>query len=302
VDASIAQRLAAAEHRIAVTGATGWFGRVTLDLLAVALGAEAFHARVDAYAGRPREIEVAGVGPVEARSLDELRGADWILHYAFRTRDCVAELGAEEYVAANLAITRRMLDVLEQGKVGGLFYTSSGAAATPDLDANPYGALKRLDELALGAACEKAEATCVIARVFNVSGPHMTKPHLYALGDLILRAHAEQPLEVRARGSVIRSYVAVEDVVQLAFVLLLDGASASFNTVGDRVVEVEELADVVRTALGRPELPIERRRDPSAPEDRYVGDGQRIAELATHYGLEFVPLDEQVRATARSLS
>jgi UDP-glucuronate decarboxylase len=301
VDAGLAERLRSTGHRIAVTGATGWFGRVTLDLLARALGPDAFRERVVAYVGTPREIEVAGVGAVPARSLDALEPAEWLLHYGYRTRDKVAQLGQEAYVVENLGITRRVLDVLESGEVRGLFYTSTGAAAHPDLDANPYGALKRLDELVLHWTCGEVGAACVIARVFSVSGPHMTKPELYALGDLIMRASAGEPLEVRARGPVVRSYVAVGDVVQLALALLLDGESTQFDATGDRAVEVEELAGAVRTALGQPDLPIVRERDPAVPEDRYVGDPQRIVELSARHGLSLAPLDDQIRATARSL-
>lgn len=292
----LAQRLAAGDERIAVTGATGWFGRVTLDLLGRALGPTAFAARVRAHASRPRRVVVAGgVGEVDVRALEALEPADVVAHYAFLTKDLVAVRGVEAFVAANLAISRRVADAVR----GGLFYTSSGAAREPDVDTNPYGALKRLDELALPAA---APGACVVARVFNVSGPHMTKPELYALGDLILAARQGRALCIGAQGDVVRSYVAVGDVVAVGLSQVLAGEGAFFETAGERAVEIEELARVVRTSLDRDDLPIERTRDPTAPSNVYVGDGRALRDLAARHGIALATLEEQVAQSVRWLA
>lgn len=299
---SIAERLASSEQRIAVTGATGWFGRVTLDLLGQALGPKSFHERVAAYASRARTVEVEGVGEIQAKAFDQLESTDWLLHYAFLTQDRAQELGTETFVTENLKIMRRILDLIEEGELDGLFYTSSGAARQPDIDANPYGALKRLDEIALQTVCQQVATPCVVARVFNVSGPHMTKPELYALGDLILRAQAGRTLEINARQKVVRSFVAVRDVVTLAIALLLDSESAVFETSGEQEVEIEELAERVRATLGVPELQIKRKLEPGAVENRYVGRPEEFARLAARYNLTLTPLEQQIRETTEALS
>lgn len=200
----------------------------------------------------------------------------------------------------NVAISARVLDVL--GAARGVLYLSSGAVYQPGgIDENPYAALKRMDELAFRQASRDAGARCAVARVFNVAGPYMTKPELYALGDFIARARAHEPIVIRAVGRVERSYVLAADVVTVALSWLLDGRGPDevvFDTAGDEVVEVEDLARRVASVLGVPDLPVERTLEPGAPADVYVGDGTRFAQLAAAYGSSLASLNDQIAATA----
>jgi len=296
------RRLEESGHRIAVTGATGWFGRVTLDLLAAALGPEAFRSRVAVYASRRRQLQVVGVGDVEARPLAELEPAEVVLHYAFVTRTQIPADEFDAFVAANVAITARILDAVRSGGVRGLFVTSSGSAQRPDLAVNPYGALKALDELAFPEACRRTGASCVVARVFNVAGAHMTRPDAYALGSLVRQVQAGEALRIAAAGAVVRSYAGIEEIVSVALGELLDGRDGCFETGGAHRVEIGELAEVVRRVLGREDLPIERRRDPQAPDSVYAGDPARLRELAARHGIGLRGLEELVAATAEGLS
>ncbi len=290
-----------------MTGATGWLGRVTLDLLREALGPDAFERRVTAYASRARRVD-----GIDVRALATLGDADpvadVILHYAFATRELAAEQGLEAYVAGNIEVSMHVLRALRAGGVRGFFYTSSGAVydaagrLETDLRANPYGALKHLDELAFGAACRAAGSGCAIARVFNVSGPHMLKPRLFALGDLVLRAQAGEPLVVRARHPVRRSFVAAADVAALGLSLALAGEDACFDTAGERVVELGELAELVREQVADATLPIQRDYDPSGPADEYVGRSGEMAALAGRHDVPLASLGRQIRDTAAGLA
>ncbi|MDQ3723746.1 MAG: NAD(P)-dependent oxidoreductase [Actinomycetota bacterium] len=303
----LAGRLRDGEERIAVTGATGWLGRVTLDLLREAMGSAAFGRRVSAYASRARAVD-----GIEVQALAALGAADpppdVIVHYAFVTREQAGkqELGA--YVAANLEISLEVLRALGRGGVRGFFYTSSGAVydaagrLETDLHANPYGALKHLDELAFAQACQVAGTGCAIARVFNVSGPHMAKPRLFALGDLVLCALAGEPLLVRARHPVRRSFVAAADVAALGLSLALAGEDALFDTAGERVVELGELATLVAAEIAAGTLPVHRDPDPQAPAHEYVGRAGEMAGLARRHGVQLASLEQQIRDTASGLN
>lgn len=301
--------LLAGDERFAITGATGWFGRTALDLLDDVLQEQAGD-RVTAYASRSSTVRTARGRSVTVRPLSELADgpepATHLLHFAFLTRDRTAQLGVPEYVQQNLQITLAMLQAIALTRPRGLFTASSGAVydraggLTVDLSTNAYGALKRLDELALRQAVTDVGGTPVVARVFNVAGRGITKPDLYALGSLITMAHSGGPLQVRARGRVLRSYMGVDEVIALGLWAMLSDEPAVFDSAGD-VVEVGELAHLVATLHDLPVGAIERALEAGQPEDRYTGDPRQIQDLAQRSGLRLRPLSELVIETSQWL-
>jgi nucleoside-diphosphate-sugar epimerase len=103
---------------------------------------------------------------------------------------------------------------------------------------------------------------------------------------------------------VERSYVYVGDVIALALARMLDNEPAPpvFDTVGERVVEVGELDELIREKCGRPETSVQRPPvDETQPTDRYVGD---IATMRRACGLPQLALrrlSQQVELTAKFL-
>jgi len=288
----------------------------TLELLHAR--GEIARSRVAAYASRERELRLRDgttvpAWPLAALPQDGVGGAT-LLHFAYRTREQATAEGAAQYVRDNVAITATVVDAIQRAAPAGVLLPSSGAVYTPggggaqatDLVANPYGTLKHLDELAFSALCVRTGAPLAIVRVFNVSGPHILKPGSFALGSLITAALAGEPLVVRARGTVTRSFVAIGDLVAVALAWLADQdrgtTSVTFDTAGDEAVEVGALAERVRRVLERDDLPIERSLDPAAPTDEYVGDGTAMRALAERYGIVMTSLDDQIRATAGDLA
>jgi nucleoside-diphosphate-sugar epimerase len=300
---------------IALTGATGWFGAAALDLLYEALGDEA-PARVVGYASAERVVVAADGRAVRVRPLDSLLAQDpsptTLLHCAFLTREKVAALGIDSYVSQNVAITATVCGAIAKHRPrhvvamsSGAVYSSTGGdqsgGLVSDLRADPYGTLKHVDELALRTAARDVGGICVIPRVFSVAGARMTKPGLYALGSMIGMAIAGGPIEVRARGPVLRSYCGVDEVVALALWAALSGHAAVFDTRGT-VVEVGELASVVAEVHGLDASLVRRTWDREVGADRYVGDGRLMEELAEEAGLTMRSLPDLVRETSDWLS
>lgn len=296
--------------RIAVTGATGWLGSVAMDLLYEALGDRA-PSRVTGYASRARQVAVADGRAAEVLPLAEIAvqdpGPTTILHFGFLTRDRIAVLGVDAYTSQNLAITATVLGAIETHRPRHVVVASSGAVRSStgryvsDLRADPYGTLKHIDELAFQAAVRRVGGTCVIPRVFSVAGPRMTKPSLYALGSMIQMAAAGGPVAVQARGPVYRSYCGVDEVVALALWLAHKGRDTVFDS-GGTVVEMGDLAQVVAQVHGLAPDAVERTWDPSAPAERYVGDGRAMEGLAAEAGMALRPLPDLVRQTSAWLN
>ena len=115
-------------------------------------GARALRRDVIACASTAQPIDIGSPhGPVHAVALDELdavRDADGLIHLAFLTRDRVAAVGLERYIAVNREITARVATCIDRHPGMPILTTSSGAAAVfdgaeVDLKGNPYAALKQ---------------------------------------------------------------------------------------------------------------------------------------------------------------
>jgi nucleoside-diphosphate-sugar epimerase len=263
--------------------------------------------QIEAFASRPRTLELDAGPTLEVRPLSELTETahDVLLHYAYVTREYVATHGLDAYVAENLAITATVCEAMRVQRPRAILHSSSGAAATAagDLRADPYGVLKQLDEHTLRGAARDARARCVTLRVYNVAGPWIDKS-AFAVADIIAQVAAGGPVKIRARHAVRRSYVDVEDLALLALALTCaDGLDDDLrlDTAGEEVVEVEELARRICSVLGQPDLPIERTFLPDAPVDDYTADGTRFHQLARDLGVPLRGLDEQLRRTAEYL-
>lgn len=235
---------------------------------------------------------------------------DVLLHFAYVTREFAADRGVPDYVMANLAITAQVLDAIRNSPPRFLGYASSGAARAAmdagrlDVCDDPYGTLKVLDELALRRAMQDAGGRSLVLRVFNASGRWLAKPGAFALSDIIQQVHAGGPVIIKARHGVVRSYVDVEDLARAMIASALDitgPVDEVIETAGQEEVEVGELAERVRTVLGRPEVDIVRDRDASAAPDRYVGEPGAFVDLARRVGVPILDLDAQIVRTAQGM-
>lgn len=302
------QALARSNARIVVTGAGGWLGLATLDLLRDALGSS-FDARVLAFGSAERVLKLRG-GEIVQRPLAELGALPaqptWVLHLAFLTKDRAAAMSDEAYRAACLDIRAQVLDTLDAIDARAVFVASSGAATRADDDSAArdmrlYGSLKRDDETAFAAWADRTGRRAVIARIFNITGPHINKLGAYAIASFILDALADRPIAVRAPRDVVRGYVAIRELMSLVLVLLGERADGTIQfDSGGTALELGEVAATVARALGGG--PVERAAITEPVADRYAGDGVAYAGLLARHDIPAIPLDQQVVETARYLS
>ncbi|WP_341712390.1 NAD-dependent epimerase/dehydratase family protein, partial [Erythrobacter sp.] len=219
------------DRRILIVGASGWIGRVLLAGLYAALGADQFFARVACFGSRMRRIKIGGGVEVEQRPLLDLRQLQtrptMMFHLAFLTKDKVAGMARDDYVAMNRALSTQIRQCLDEVGVDRLFVASSGAAALAEdndaaEDLRIYGQLKAEDELLFSTwARNKDDRRVVITRIYSVSGPFINKHETYALASFILDSLAGRDIKVRAPYEVVRSYVAIRELVSLALMQLL---------------------------------------------------------------------------------
>lgn len=305
----IEQAIRSSEARIVVTGAGGWIGMATLELLAAALGQD-FAARVICFGSSCRTLQLLDGTSIEQRPLAEITGLELaptiVLHFAFLTKDRAEAMDEAAYRTANRSIGTTVLDALDPIGAEALFVASSGAATrADDPQASPamrsYGTLKREQENLFATWAEQHRKCAVIARIFNLSGPHINKHDSYALAAFILDALAGRPIRIRSPHPVIRSYVAVRELMSLAFALLLEGqpALSRFDS-GGEAMEMQAIAGIVARQLGA--VSFDRPPLDHAIIDRYVGDDQAYRALLAEHRIEPVPFPRQVIETADFLS
>lgn len=311
----VARALEGSALDFVITGATGWLGRATTEMLAAALGSQ-FGERVALYGSHPRRLVLSGGEAVTVNGLREIANRRparpvIVFHFAFLTKDKVAGCSSGEYAARNREIADLVLEGLQRAEVAGMLLASSGAVydhlagRRRDPDANLYGRLKLEDEDRFSEACEARGARLVIPRIFNLSGPFINKFDAYALSSIIVDVLRRDPVRIHADRPVWRSYFFVGDLIELGLRWLLDVTSErrlGFDTVGDEVVEIGDLARRVCRVLGAEGLAVNRPEMLAEPENRYVGEGDALARTLAGFRYRPHDLAHQIAITARYIS
>ena len=264
------------------------------------------------FGSNARRLTLRGGLAIDQAPLPALKGLapapSLVLHLAFLTQERAKTMSDADYIAANESISGEVLAALSPIGAEGVFVASSGAAYLADQPGVAasmalYGRLKRLDEARFAAWASETGKRAVIARVFNLSGPYINKQSSYALACFIADALADRPIVIRAPRPVTRSYVAISELMSVAFGSLTDGGTGSvrFDTAGDRAYEMAEIAQIVAEIVGCARgISAPARRD-GAPDD-YVGDGRAYERLIERFNVERSSFPSQVLETARYMA
>jgi nucleoside-diphosphate-sugar epimerase len=309
-DAPLALRLSESDCRIIVTGAGGWLGLATLEMLEQALG-DSFNRRVVAIASGSRRITLRsgrGCNFINFQQAQNLKACPTIIaHYAFLTRDKVAENSIDAYVEENRKITQSLVFLAQQCGATGLFSASSGAVyqhdrtLVSDINLNPYGVLKVEEETALQKLALRQKLSLALCRLFNLSGPFIHKS--FALNSILLDILSGQDVVLKAAYPVVRDYIYVKDLVSLGFSMMCDDANEvieAFDTGIGAPIEITDLAKRAITILAEGKLSV-LRPQLSNEADTYIGDVAMISALAEKYALSFATLEQQILETANYL-
>lgn len=308
LDPAVAPRLSELGARFVITGAGGWLGMATLDLLKQALGAD-FSDRVCCFGSCSRDLVLLDGAKVRQQPLHRItalpHAPTCVLHYAFLTKDRAEHMDEAHYRAANEAISKTVLDALDKIGAQKLFLASSGAAKYADVDTTSpamrlYGAMKLADEARFAAWAENAERRAVIGRIYSITGPYINKHQAYAFASFILDGLTGRSIGVRAPRRVIRSYVPIRELLSLIFALLLDGRSGvvRFDSGGQALELAEVAAEVAKFFPGSV---VERAPIRDLNADRYHGDGAAYSALLHEHGMSQLALGAQVEESVAYL-
>lgn len=304
LDPSVALALRHSEKRIVITGAGGWIGLALLDLLTLALGPDALRERVSAFGSSARMLMLADGTTLPQAPLEDIgtlgRSPTFVFHTAFLTKDRVGAMSEADYIAANRAITSRVLAALDTIGTEGLFVASSGAAAKVEDGSaagalHLYGSLKLEEERRFAEWAEQRQATAAIVRIFALLGPRINKPQAYAIASFILDALAGRPIEVRSPKPVVRAYSTLRELLSLVFAILIQGKGVTRVDSGGEPLELEHVAREVAGLVDG--VTVRRAPFTSADADIYHGDRIKYEAFLSAFGIAPVPLVDGIRET-----
>jgi nucleoside-diphosphate-sugar epimerase len=265
-------------RRLYLSGATGFFGKNILSLLAYLhrLGAA---LRVTALSRSPERFFADQPWVRDLQWLDwqqrDVQDAwpgegehDYLLHAATDTaaQSHLEPLKLFEQIVGG---TRRALDFAASHGVRRVLLCGSGAqygaipqsfsAGLPESSSlacdstrpgSAYGEGKRVSELLAALHGEKCGFSVVNTRCFAFVGPGLQLDGHFAIGNLIRSALDGGPLQLATTGAAVRSYLYGADLAVWLLLLLLEANNGSVINVGsDRAVRIVDLAVRVRDVV-----------------------------------------------------
>lgn len=271
--------------RLLVTGATGFLGSRTADLLE-----ERGHeiVRLARPGGRPGdESRLVRVDAGDPDARDLVRGCDAVLHFAGVPNPAAASADPARAVRENAGTTLNLLEgCLEHG--AGLVYPSTARAAL-DPPPDAYALSKRLGE----DVCRLHGAQATVVRLTSVFGPGQDARlgATGAIASFAAKALAGEPIVIPGDPERERDFVFADDLVPAFERIVADRLWDETCTVarGDST-SLRAAAELVRAAAGS-SSPVET---PGGELAQGENDTYRADPPPARLGLTMRPLEEGI--------
>jgi nucleoside-diphosphate-sugar epimerase len=288
---------------LVISGATGWLGREALERLeAENVNGPALH--VIPISSKVQTLDLESGKKLTTQTFDNLilpEKVEGFIHLAFLTREKVAQLGQEEFILRNLQLISHACQVIERSKPKWIILVSSGAIFKSksnelenDILVNPYGFLKRIEELLIEDAATRVGANVVIGRLWGATGRHMPLNRAYAVSDLMAQAQAGGPIQIHSRHQVFRRYCDAGEFMDLLIRLAKNGESLTLDS-GGPLIEVGELASQIASRF--PHVIVQRGDVTNDPADEYYPRSQDYEKAAEKVGVDLSSVAEQIDRT-----
>ncbi|KZR61044.1 NAD-dependent epimerase/dehydratase family protein [Prochlorococcus sp. MIT 1306] len=301
---------------LVITGATGWVGRTAVEELQSLLTPENFLERVRLFASRSGSIVSTGytdlppfsIPVFPLKDLPDLAVSESlsaVLHTAFLTRDRVAQVGQDDYVATNRWITAQVASALTASPQARAVVISSGAAAVHDqelgldLASDPYGVLKWEEEQLLSNLVPGS----LVLRLYALSGRFIREPVRFALGDFLLKALRKQPIRLDSPNPVLRSYANASDITTFVWRWLFNNNvdnSSNVLAATSCTTNLFDLASLITRIYDLP--PVQSTIDPAAVPNCYIADSESFLTAMNEQNLLPMTMEQQVIDTAKGLT
>ena len=291
---------------IFISGASGWLGKELVALISQKRLNDFSTNDLRLFSSNGRTIKLINskeylTSPFEVDQFEiKSKNLEGFIHLAFLTRDKLKSLNFNDFIRINLELISKACQLIERNKPKWVVVVSSGAILDrksgeieSDIEKNPYGFCKRIEELLLADAAKRVGANIVIGRLWGASGEQMPPNPEYALSDFIESARLKNEIQIKSGGKVFRRYLDAGEFMEVLAKLAISGESRVLDS-GGEVIEIGELSQLV---VGHfPGTSVSRSKSLTDIDDYYPKE-QDFNDLAKELGVELSSIKEQVSRT-----
>lgn len=285
-----------------ITGSTGWFGKTAIFEYWKLFGLDSLINNVCAFSSSSRDLRFDEFNyTIKTKPLEELENVKnpaGIIHTAFLTKDKIPQLGIHEYINTNKRIINLVSAYLKKNKTCPVIYLSSGAASKVknlknfNLENDPYAYLKKTEEQTLRELV--FNRMTFVFRVYAATGKFITIPSKFAFADFLLQAISKNKINIESEQKVIRSYVNIGCLFELAWKILLDPLDNGFHKIDachDKT-DLLSLSFLISKILGidEPNYKINNELEPNI----YSGETDEFEKLLKKYNVNHPSMHDQI--------
>jgi nucleoside-diphosphate-sugar epimerase len=133
--------------KIALTGATGWFGQTFIKQYIKKYSLELAKKNLFLLSSNGRQLKIPNIdhtfNTIALENIDQLENIDILIHSAFLTKDKIEAISADRFLVINRKITDKVVGFSINKKIKKIFIISSGSARNHDEAGNIYGFFKK---------------------------------------------------------------------------------------------------------------------------------------------------------------
>jgi len=284
---------------IMITGASGWIGRATLEYF-YKIFQDDIEKFIFPISASQKNIKLSNNFSIKTYDYQynfDKNKAYVILHYSYPTKARLETLSDDEFNKNCQQIKTSISKIIQNYQIKSLIFPSSGAIYNQN---NLYAKNKIDDELYLLELSEKYNFNIMIPRIFNIGGPFINQPQIYALNNFILQTKANKKIIINANNDVFRSYVHVNNLIDLFFKWLIDKDRETpliFDISHPNKIEIKKLAEKICEVLKINCEIISSNYNSQNLSDDYVGDSAKIMSLCKKYQIDLADLDQIILDT-----
>jgi nucleoside-diphosphate-sugar epimerase len=291
--------------QIVITGATGWLGTETAELVADTLGDE-FSRRVVLVGSSPKvkQSSTYNFQVIGWEEFKSIRSIDLLIHFAYLNQDRAELMGLPKFIQTNRSITSDINYVLSNSPGCNVLAASSGAVGYYRGNVDSIKSMEVYASLKLESEESFLQNSNIRSllnmRIWNVTGSSLEIDSGYAVANFFKQALISKHIELTGNSASTRTYV---DVKEMMFIFLLGLENKRKITMdsGGYQTNLLDLASTVLSELGLPSTAISLRGEFKSAS-HYNPDSELFNKLASDLQLRLSSIDTQVANFAKILA